>query len=109
MSEFVPMPTADTAILIATLGGLGVLVLFVGLHFYLKTDVSLVDRLGAWGGTPVRLNAPERGRRSISTRLESAVAKRSFAASIQRDLARANVRLTVAEYLLLHVGAIGAG
>jgi tight adherence protein B len=109
MSAFVPMPTADTAILAATLAGLGMLVLFVGLHVYLKSDVSLVDRLGAWGGTPARLSAPERERRSISTKLESAVAKRSFAASIQRDLARANVRLTVAEYLLLHVGAVGAG
>ena len=109
MSGIIPMPTADTAILIATFAGLGILVLFVGLHFYLKTEVSLVDRLAGWGGVAPRAAASERERRAISARLDAAVAKRSFAAGIQRDLARANVRLTVSEYLMLHVAAVGVG
>jgi tight adherence protein B len=107
MSGLAPMPTADTAILIATIAGLAVLVLFLGLHFYLKQEVSLADRLGGWGGGPPR--ASHRERKALASRLDAAVSKRSFAASIQRDLARANVHLTVSEYLLLHVAAVGAG
>jgi tight adherence protein B len=99
----------DTAILLASVSGLGVLLLFAGIHMLTHREVSLVDRLSGWGVGKPRA-AEERGQRgSIAGRVESAVAKQSFAGSIQRDLARANLRLTVSEYLLIHAGLIGGG
>ena len=109
MSDFLPVPTADQAILFASLGGLGILLLFVGFHQLSHVEVSLTDRLAGWGGVPARRAASQSERRVLAARLDAAVSKRSFAATIQRDLARANVRLTVGEYLLVHVAAVAVG
>jgi tight adherence protein B len=109
MSGLIPMPTADQAILFASFAGLGILALFIGLHQILKVEISLTDRLAGWGGTPVRLASTPTERRAMAARLDAAVSKRSFAASIQRDLARANVNLTVSEFLLVHLAAVGVG
>jgi tight adherence protein B len=109
MSDLFNLTSADAAILFASLAGLGVLLLFVGAHQVMKIEVSLTDRLAGWGAPAARAASTEADRRPIAARLDAAVGKRSFAASIQRDLARANMKVTVGEYLLLHVAAIGIG
>jgi tight adherence protein B len=99
----------DTAILLASVSGLGVLLLFVGVHQLTHREVSLADRLSGWGVGKARPTEERVARGSIAGRVESAVAKQSFAAAIQRDLARANLRLTVSEYLLINAGLVGGG
>jgi tight adherence protein B len=99
----------DTAILLASVGGFGVLLLFIGTHLLTHREVSLADRLTGWGVGKARPIEERMARGSIAGRVESAVAKQSFAAAIQRDLARANLRLTVSEFLVIHAAAIGGG
>ena len=99
----------DTAILLASISGLGVLLLFVGIHQLTHREVSLADRLSGWGVGKPRSLEERATRGSIAGRVEHAVARQSFATAIQRDLARANLRLTVSEYLLIHAGLIGGG
>lgn len=109
MSELMPAPSLDVAIALAAMAGLAVLLVFVGLHLVAHKDVELAERLGRWGGAaPMRHGGP-RERTSLTGRLETAVVRRSFAAAIQRDLARANLKLTVTEYLAIHAIAIAAG
>lgn len=108
MSELLPVPSADLGLLLASVAGFAVLVAFFGAQQLAHREVDLAERLGRWGGAVLReTRAP--ARESLSGRIESAVQRRSFAAAIQRDLARANLRLTVSEYLLIHVGAVAAG
>jgi tight adherence protein B len=109
MTELLLAPSADFAILLASLVGLGVLLLFVGFHQVTKVELSLTDRLAGWGGVPARSTGSPSERRAMAARLDAVVSKRSFAGAIQRDLARANVSLTVTEYLLVHVAAIAVG
>jgi tight adherence protein B len=103
------IPTFDAALLLASGAGLAILLAFVGINLVTYSEVSLSDRLAGWGANRPRLAEERSSRGSIAGQFESAVARQSFAAAIQRDLARANLRLTVSEYLLIHVGAVMAG
>ena len=90
MTGPIPTPPADLAIALACVAGFAILLVFVGLHQILQREVHLADRLGRWGGSahvPISLAGEERA--TLRNRLDNAVAKRSFAATIQRDLARA--------------------
>lgn len=109
MIDLIPGPTADLALLFASLAGLGILVAFVGFHQLTHVEVSVADRLAGWASAPRRHSGSDLDRKAVAAKLEAAVAKRSFAASIQRDLARANVKLTVSEYLLVHLATIAVG
>src|SRR5207244_5107732 len=110
MSELLPAPSADLAIAFACLAGLAAMLAFVGLHQLGHREVDLAERLGRWGGAaPLRHAAPASERESLRSRLDDAVAKRSFAATIQRDLARANLKLTVSEYLSINAALVVLG
>ncbi|HEV8636934.1 MAG TPA: type II secretion system F family protein [Chloroflexota bacterium] len=99
----------DSALILASVAGLAVVLAFFGVNMAMRSEVSLVDRLAGWGAAKPRLSAERSQRGSIAGRFETAVAQQSFAASIQRDLARANLRLTVSEYLLIHAGLMVGG
>jgi tight adherence protein B len=80
----------------------------IGSFALLERRRTLVqDRLGqiTQGGQVLALPVDEAPRRSsnLSTALNRAIAGRGFAERIQRELARADVKLNVAEYLSLHV------
>jgi tight adherence protein B len=110
MSGLLSASSADFGIALACLAGLAVMVAFVGLHQMGHREVDLVDRLGRWGGGSPLANARASGdRASLRNRLDSAVSKQSFSATIQRDLARANMTLTVTEYLSITAGAVVLG
>ena len=93
----------NLALLLAFAAFLAVIAAFLGLNRYLSTRIDLAERLGQYTEDPF---AKSPGRSSppsptvIASRLEKAVAGSGFAANIARDLARANVRLTVSEYLM---------
>jgi tight adherence protein B len=89
---------------LAFAGALGVLLFFLGLRQLTAPEVDVSARLGEMAAqrraVPWQPGAPRQG--IITAGLDKAVAKRSFAASIARDLARANLKITVAEYLMIH-------
>jgi tight adherence protein B len=111
MSDVFSAPAADLAIALACAAGFAILLAFVGLHQLSYREVNLAERLGRWGSgvSPLRHAEATSDRATLRDRLDSAVAKQSFAATIQRDLARANLKLTVAEYLAITVAAIVVG
>jgi tight adherence protein B len=104
------MSPADLAIAFACAAGLGILAAFFGIQQLMHREVDLGDRLGGWGSQTVLRHAEPTGNgSSLRERLDGAVAKRSFAANLQRDLARANLRLTATEFLAINAGAVAGG
>jgi tight adherence protein B len=87
--------------------------LVIGLPRIVSTDMRWLDvRLRRYGARPFELSDDEQKRAAsvqvtqlIANRLEASVSGRTFAATIQTELARANVRLTVGEFLILQASA----
>ncbi|MGQ9674314.1 MAG: type II secretion system F family protein [Chloroflexota bacterium] len=83
---------------------LAILLVFAGLNTMLQKDIDVSDRINWYrpGG-----QEGERSRRNtaaaatLTKTVEKAVANRSFATSIARDLARADIKLTVSEFLVV--------
>ena len=89
---------------------IAVLLLFIGLGRAGRRGDDLIEqRLDQYGRIDVvDDHAPDR-RRSAMDGIEEAVSKRGFAASIQTDLARADLKLRVAEFVMITVLAIILG
>ena len=89
---------------------IAVLLLFWGLGRAGRSRDDIIEqRLDQYGRIDlVEEHAPER-RRSAMDGIEDAVSKRGFAASIQTDLARADLKLRVAEFVIITILAIFAG
>jgi tight adherence protein B len=82
--------------------------LVIGVYVALERRRSVVqERLGQFTGSgqiaAVADEAPAQQSTNLSAALNRAIAGRGFADRIQRELARADVKLNVAEYLSLHV------
>ncbi len=93
---------------------LGVLIFFVGIANILGTSGNSVeDRMRAYAGTqdePKKKDKRKRQRREVDpfATLSSDVEDKRFAAKVQRSLARADLKLRVAEYYYVRIGlAIG--
>ena len=94
----------------AVIAGLAILLFFIGLHRVISGRLDLNGRLTGYATSrPRHSDVDVSRRRGIGKRLENALANRSFGASVQRDLARANLRLTVGEYVFVHIGAMVVG
>lgn len=94
------------ALVLAALAGAAILLIFIG--FIQGTGPQqdgLAARLSAYGAGPRVArqvsDAGERGEGMISRALSRQIAKQSFAASLQTDLARADLKLTVTEFVML--------
>lgn len=83
--------------------------LFMGISRVLEPQGELEDRIEGW----VQAQGQEASRRAsdeepltgtLLGRVEKAVGRRDFAATLKEDLARADVTLTVTEYMLIRAG-----
>lgn len=98
--------------LLAILTGTGIIFLVVGLQRTLRRDRTALDnRLRRYGGRAYQLSDDEQKQaasahvtRMLAKRVEASISGRTFAAALQTDLARANLKLTVGEFLILQVG-----
>ena len=90
---------------LAAAGAIGVLFIFLGLQRLASSDLDLGARLDQLIGRVSTASAkPAEGRQGpLSAGIERAVAGHSFAAGVARDLARADLKLTVAEYIMINV------
>ena len=88
---------------------IAVIFLFVGLGRAGRSRDDLVQqRLDRYGRIDVGEEGATQQRRSAMDGLEAAVSRRGFAATLQTDLARADLKLRVAEYVMLTIlAAIG--
>jgi tight adherence protein B len=103
--------------LIYLLGGVGVLaigLILFGVFGASRRDVS--ERLGRFAGRGEAVAEEPKKRRgkgssALATQLDKAIAGQGFAGRIQRDMAQANLKFTVSEFLALRVISIivGAG
>src|SRR5919205_2608218 len=104
--------------LLAILTSGGIICLIVGLDRVVRRDRTALDkRLRRYGGRAYQLTDDEQKQAAsaqvtqlLAKRVEASLSGRTFAAALQTELARANLRLTVGEFVILQVGvALGAG
>jgi len=89
------------------IAAVAVLLLFVGLSLASRSRGGLIDeRLSRYGRIEIDEQVEGIERRSAMDGLEAAVSRRGFAANIQTDLAQADLKLRVAEFILLTMASI---
>lgn len=97
------------ALLAAAAAGLGVMLLFVGVGSIIEPRQEVKERLDILAPAPRPKTEDEAGPISMRTRLARALGRisigRSFAASAATELARANLALTVGEYMVFHLAS----
>ena len=99
--------------LLAILTSAGIIGIVVGLHRVLKPDHGALDkRLRRYGGRAYQLTDEEQKQAAsqqvtqlLAKRVEASLSGRTFAAALQTDLARANLKLTVGEFVIIQVAA----
>jgi tight adherence protein B len=97
--------------LLAVLTSAGIILLIVGLDRALRHDRTALDkRLRRYGGRAYQLTDEEQKLAAsaavtqlLAKRVEASISGRTFAAALQTDLARANLKLTVGEFLIVQV------
>src|SRR3954452_3979080 len=102
--------------LLAVLTTAGLISLIVGLDRALRRDRSALDkRLRRYGGRAYQLSDDEQKKAAsaqvtqlLAKRVEASISGRTFAAALQTELARANLKLTVGEFVILQVAAAAA-
>ena len=90
----------------------GIICLVLGVDRAVRRDRTALDkRLRRYGGRAYQLTDDEQKQAAsaqvtqlLAKRVEASISGRTFAAALQTDLARANLRLTVGEFLILQVG-----
>ena len=95
--------------LLAILTAAGLVCLVFGLDRVLRRDSSTVDRrLRRYGGRAYQLSDDEQKQAAsaqvtqmLARRVEDSISGRTFAATLQTNLARANLKLTVGEFLIV--------
>jgi tight adherence protein B len=98
--------------LLAVLTIVGIGGLLFGAERLLRRDRTALDkRLRRYGGRAYQLNDEEQKRAAsaqvaqmLAKRVEASLSGRTFAAALQTDLARANLKLTVGEFVMLQIG-----
>jgi tight adherence protein B len=91
-------------VILPVVAAVAVLLLFAGLSRAARSKDELIEqRLDRYGRVDVQADDEEQMSRSAIDGLEDVVTKRGFAANIQTDLARADLRLRVAEFMLITV------
>jgi len=95
-------------IMVAVFVVVGVLVAFLGLNSLLVGDTDIQARMGRFAS---RANAirersrrkPDRSEALLTASLNKVIAKQSFAQNMSRELARADLKITVGEYLVINL------
>src|ERR1700716_2143840 len=99
--------------LLAVLTSAGIILLIVGLDRALRHDRTALDkRLRRYGGRAYQLTDEEQKQAAsaqvtqlLAKRVEASISGRTFAAALQTDLARANLKFTVGEFLIMQMSA----
>jgi tight adherence protein B len=99
--------------LLAVLTTAGIICLVFGVDRALRRDRTALDkRLRRYGGHAYQLTDDEQKRAAstqvtqlLAKRVEASISGRTFAAALQTDLVRANLKLTVGEFLILQFAA----
>src|SRR5512132_1028205 len=99
--------------LLAILTSVGLICLVWGIERAVRRDRTLLDkRLRRYGGRAYQLTDDEQKQAAsqqvtqmLAKRVEASISGRTFAAALQTELARANLRLTIGEFLIMQAAA----
>src|ERR1700738_4435304 len=99
--------------LLAILTSAALICLVWGVERAIRRDRTLLDkRLRRYGGRAYQLTDDEQKQAAslqvtqmLAKRVEASISGRTFAAALRTDLARANLKLTIGEFLMLQVAA----
>src|SRR5919199_1756695 len=102
--------------LLALLTAAGIICVVLGLDRAVRRDRTALDkRLRRYGGRAYQLSDDEQKQAAsaqvaqlVARRVEASISGRTFAAALQTELARANLRLTVGEFVIMQVAAAAA-
>src|ERR1700732_1420436 len=95
--------------LLAVLMSAGIVCLVIGVDRAVRRDRTQLDkRLRRYGGRAYQLTDDEQKQAAsvpvtqmLAKRVEASISGRTFAAALRTDLARANLKLTIGEFLML--------
>src|SRR6185503_10876167 len=99
--------------LLAILTVVGLICLVLGIDRTFRRDRTALDkRLRRYGGRAYQLTDDEQKQAAsaqvtqlLAKRVEASISGRTFAAALQTDLARANLKLTIGEFLIMQACA----
>jgi tight adherence protein B len=99
--------------LLAVLMTGGLICLVLGIERFVRRDRTALDkRLRRYGGRAYQLTEDEQKKAAsvavtqmLAKKVEASLTGRTFAAALQTDLARANLKLTVGEFVMLQIAA----
>lgn len=91
---------------VAALAGFAVLLVILGIMRMILSHSDVDDRLHTYATKHAPFGAGEPDLPGVTDRFNSFLSERSFAGKVAADLARAGVKLTVPEYLLIKVAAV---
>src|SRR5713226_5980481 len=99
--------------LLAILTSAGIVGIVLGIDRIVRRDRSALDkRMRRYGGRGYQLTDEEQKQAAsqqvtqlLAKRVEASISGRTFAAALRTDLARANLKLTVGEFLILQISA----
>jgi len=102
------------AIVIGIMAALAVILLFAGLSGVLSGSSEAIEsRLDRYASRQARGDKggkrEEQQAAKVMAKIDKRLAKQGFAAKIAQDIARANLKLTVSEFILITIGATIAG
>src|SRR5690349_7990903 len=100
----------DSSLLIAAAGAVGVFVIFLALSRVMTGNQNLESRVQEFAGRPREREARaglDRGK--ITARADRAISGRRFAQRVARNLAQADLKLTITEYLLIKAFCVVVG
>ncbi len=94
------------ALLSAGLAVLSIGMIFFGLQRLLASDIDIASRLGYYNAQKRPQSSEHSSSSLLTMKMDKAIAGYDFASSIQRELARANLKLTVSEYLAASAASV---
>ncbi|MCL5960269.1 MAG: type II secretion system F family protein [Chloroflexi bacterium] len=95
-----------TPFLTAILAMLSIALIFWGFHRSIGSSIDIAARLGTSNKRKHSQSSEQATSGPIAAKMDKAIAGSNFASHIQRELARANLKLTVAEYLMMSATSI---
>ena len=102
--------------LLAVLTTAGIICVIIGVERFVRRDRTTLDkRLRRYGGRAYQLTEDEQKQAAsvqvtqlLAKRVEASLSGRTFAAALQTELARANLKLTVGEFVIMQVAFAAA-
>jgi tight adherence protein B len=99
----------NTPLLIAAAGAVGVFVIFMALARVMAGNQNLESRVQEFAGRPRERESRGLDREKITAATDRAISGRRFAQRVQRNLAQADLKLTITEYLLIKALVVVVG